>query len=179
MDIRDFQAKWRDAQLKERSASQEHFIDLCRVFGMPTPAEADKTVSFYTFEKGAGKSAGGKGFADVWWRGRFGWEYKGTKADLAAAYQQLLQYREDLENPPLLVVCDLQRFRGAYQLHRHGQARACLHRRRARPARDAGHPAGGVQRSRAAATRAHRRSRYRGSRGALRRAGRRPAPARG
>src|SRR2546422_2277273 len=25
-------------------------------------------------------------------------------------YQQLLQYREDLENPPLLVVCDLDRF---------------------------------------------------------------------
>ena len=27
-----------------------------------------------------------------------------------AAYQQLLQYREALENPPLLVVCDLNRF---------------------------------------------------------------------
>jgi hypothetical protein len=24
------------------------------------------------------------------------------------AYQQLLRYREDLENPPLLVVCDCQ-----------------------------------------------------------------------
>src|SRR5439155_2026192 len=89
---------------------QEHFIDLCRVLGMPTPAEADKTGSFYTFEKGAAKSAGGQGFADVWWQGKFGWEYKGHRADLAAAYQQLLQYREDLENPPLLVVCDLDRF---------------------------------------------------------------------
>ncbi len=38
------------------------------------------------------------------------WEYKGQRADLVTAYRQLLQYREDLENPPLLVVCDLDRF---------------------------------------------------------------------
>jgi hypothetical protein len=63
---------------------------------MPTPAEADKTGAFYTFEKGATKTAGGQGFADVWWEGRFAWEYKGHRADLKAAYQQLLQYREDL-----------------------------------------------------------------------------------
>src|SRR6266568_2948137 len=43
-------------------------------------------------------------------RGHFAWEYKGKKKDLEAAYQQLLRYREDLENPPLLVVCDLDRF---------------------------------------------------------------------
>ncbi|HUG13963.1 MAG TPA: DNA methyltransferase [Thermomicrobiales bacterium] len=110
MNIHDFQAKWRGSTLKERSAAQEHFIDLCRVLGMPTPVEADKTGSFYTFEKGAAKSAGGQGFADVWWRGRFGWEYKGPRADLNGAYQQLLQYRKDLDNPPLLVVCDLHRF---------------------------------------------------------------------
>src|SRR4029078_3352306 len=52
----------------------------------------------------------GTGGGVVGMRARFGWEYKGKKKDLAAAYQQLLQYREDLENPPLLVVCDLQRF---------------------------------------------------------------------
>ena len=40
-------------------------------------------------------------------RGRFGWEYKGAHADLAAAYGQLLDYREDLENPPALVVSDM------------------------------------------------------------------------
>ena len=43
-------------------------------------------------------------------RGHFGWEYKGKHKDLAAAYGQLLLYREALENPPLLVVCDLDRF---------------------------------------------------------------------
>jgi hypothetical protein len=36
-------------------------------------------------------------------------EYKGKGKDLAVG-QQLLQYRENLENPPLLVVCDLQTF---------------------------------------------------------------------
>jgi hypothetical protein len=46
----------------------------------------------------------------VWKRGFFGWKYKGKKKDLAKAYDQLLQYREALENPPLLVVCDLARF---------------------------------------------------------------------
>lgn len=56
------------------------------------------------------KTLGGEGFADVWMRGYFAWEYKGKHKDLVAAYQQLLQYREDLENPPLLVVCDLDRF---------------------------------------------------------------------
>ena len=43
-------------------------------------------------------------------RNHFGWEYKGKHKDLVAAYQQLLLYREDLDNPPLLVVCDMDRF---------------------------------------------------------------------
>ena len=51
-----------------------------------------------------------KGFADVWYKDHFGWEYKGKHKDLAKAYQQLLQYREALANPPLLIVCDLNRF---------------------------------------------------------------------
>jgi hypothetical protein len=44
----------------------------------------------------------------VWKKGHFAWEYKGPKANLEKAYQQLQQYRESLENPPLLVVSDLQ-----------------------------------------------------------------------
>jgi type II restriction/modification system DNA methylase subunit YeeA len=46
----------------------------------------------------------------VWKRKHFAWEYKGKKKNLTNAYNQLLQYREALENPPLLVVCDLNRF---------------------------------------------------------------------
>ncbi len=106
----EFAKKWDGNTRTERAASQEHFIDLCRMLGVPTPNEADPTGDEYAFEKGAEKTAGGDGFADVWKRGHFAWEYKGKHKDLKAAYQQLLQYREALENPPLLVVCDLDRF---------------------------------------------------------------------
>jgi len=106
----EFAKKWDGNTRTERAASQEHFIDLCRMLGVPTPNEADPTGDEYAFEKGAGKTAGGDGFADVWKRGHFAWEYKGKHKDLKAAYQQLLQYREALENPPLLVVSDLDRF---------------------------------------------------------------------
>ncbi len=105
-----FQHKWRNITLTERSASQSHFNDLCHLLGVPTPTDADPAGHFYTFERGAEKSGGGKGWADVWFRGHFAWEYKGHHANLKKAYDQLLQYREDLENPPLLVVCDLDRF---------------------------------------------------------------------
>jgi hypothetical protein len=47
----------------------------------------------------------------VWKRGHFGWEYKGKRKDLNAAFAQLQQYALALEHPPLLVVCDLDRFR--------------------------------------------------------------------
>ena len=60
--------------------------------------------------EGRREDGGGDGFADVWKRGHFAWEYKGKHKNLTAAYHQLLEYREDLENPPLLVVCDLDRF---------------------------------------------------------------------
>ena len=109
MTIPEFIAKWRKVELKERSAAQEHFIDLCNVFEHPTPAAADPTGKNFCFEKGAAKHDGGDGFADVWKRGFFGIEYKGKHKDLAAAYDQLLRYRNALENPPLLVVCDLDR----------------------------------------------------------------------
>ena len=47
-----FVAKWSRVQLPERAASQEHFIDLCRMLGQPTPAEHDADGSEYAFEKG-------------------------------------------------------------------------------------------------------------------------------
>jgi hypothetical protein len=106
----EFVKKWRGSTRTERAASQEHFIDLCRMVEAKTPNEADPTGAFYAFEKGAVKTGGGDGFADVWRKGYFAWEYKGKRKDLDAAYKQLLLYREALENPPLLVVCDLNRF---------------------------------------------------------------------
>ena len=106
-----FIAKWRASELKESSASQEHFIDLCRLLGEPTPAEADPAGERYCFERGARKDTGGDGWADVWKRGCFAWEYKGRRADLDAAFNQLRQYALALENPPLLIVSDMARFR--------------------------------------------------------------------
>ena len=106
----EFANKWGNVQLGESAASQSHFNDLCRMIGVQTPVEADPKGEWFTFEKGLDKSTGGKGFADVWRRDCFGWEYKGPDKDLSAAYQQLQLYREALGNPPLLVVCDLNTF---------------------------------------------------------------------
>ena len=102
-----FIKKWSAADLKERSAAQEHFLDLCRLVGHPTPAEADPAGDNFCFERGATKTGGGNGWADVWKRGAFGWEYKGKGKDLNAAFAQLQRYAIALENPPLLVVSDL------------------------------------------------------------------------
>jgi hypothetical protein len=110
MTPQQFIAKWRRANLSERSACHQHFLDLCDVLDQPKPAAADPQGTHYTFERGVTKTDGTHGWADVWMRGHFGWEYKGKHKNLAHAYQQLLRYREDLENPPLLVVCDLDRF---------------------------------------------------------------------
>ncbi|MBC7835019.1 MAG: class I SAM-dependent DNA methyltransferase, partial [Phycisphaerales bacterium] len=124
-----FVAKWSRADLPERAASQEHFIDLCRLLGQPTPAEHDATGAEYAFEKGVevsgpapsrrqnpgtavpGSAVSSRGFADVWWKNKFGWEYKRKDKykTLDDAYRQLLQYREALESPPLLIVSDIAR----------------------------------------------------------------------
>ena len=106
-----FITKWRTAELKERSAAQEHFIDLCRLLDEPTPAEADSTGDWYCFERGARKDTGADGWADVWKRHHFAWEYKSQHANLDAAFNQLRQYALALENPPLLIVSDMARFR--------------------------------------------------------------------
>ena len=60
-----FIAKWRASELKESSAAHEHFIDLCRMLGEPTPAEADPTGESYCFERGARKDTGGDGW-ETW-----------------------------------------------------------------------------------------------------------------
>lgn len=108
---------------KESSAYQSHFDDLCRFLNLPTPLEADPAGEFFCFQKRVVKDAelfdleipdanepGERGFADVWKKGCFAWEYKGRKKNLDEAYKQLLRYRESLQNPPLLVVCDFDRY---------------------------------------------------------------------
>ena len=104
-----FIKKWTAAGLSERSAAQQHFLDLCALLGEPTPAEADPEGDTYTFEKGGTTAIGGHGWADVWKKGAFAWEYKGPGKDLNAAYLQLKKYADMLENPPLLITSDTKR----------------------------------------------------------------------
>ena len=104
-----FVQKWAASRGAERATAQEHFIDLCRLLNEKTPNEADPSGDFYAFEKGA-KTLDGDGFADVWLKAHFAWEYKGKHKNLQAAYKQVQTYREALGNPPLLVVSDMEQF---------------------------------------------------------------------
>ncbi len=121
----EFTAKWGRSRAKETASYQEHFTDLCRLLGQKTPIEADPSgEDFFCFQKRVIKDLelfalhetleeadpSERGFADVWKKGCFAWEYKGRKKNLDAAYKQLLRYREALLNPPLLAVCDFDRY---------------------------------------------------------------------
>jgi hypothetical protein len=124
MTAAEFKKKWSRYQGKESAAYQKHFIDLCRLLGQPTPVEADPSGNdFFCFQKRVVKGAEflnlehpdcgdptERGFADVWRKDCFGWEYKGKKKSLDIAYKQLQRYREALYNPPLLIVCDFDRY---------------------------------------------------------------------
>src|SRR5713101_6222609 len=61
----EFIKKWKPVALTERSAAHTHFLDLCKLFEHDDPVSADPTGEWFTFEKGATKTGGGEGFADV------------------------------------------------------------------------------------------------------------------
>ena len=70
----------------------------------------------YQYERGLTKTgSASQGWADVWKRGCFAWEYKQPKADLGAALRQLMIYTLSLDSPPLLVVSDRKRI----EIHTH------------------------------------------------------------
>lgn len=106
-----FIKKWRKSDLGERQTAQEHFLDICSLIGHPSPAHEDPSGEFFAFEKGANKLGGGKGFADVWKKGYFAWEYKRKNGDLDEALLQLMRYAPALSSPPLHIVCDIERLR--------------------------------------------------------------------
>ncbi len=105
-----FIAHWQHNNITERAGAQQHFNDLCEVLGMEKPRDAEN----YSFERGV-KVIGGQGWADVWKRGCFAWEYKAPNKDLNAALKQLMTYALPLESPPLLVVSDLR----TIEIHTH------------------------------------------------------------
>jgi len=81
--------KLRAADLTERAAAQSHFRDVCDLLVEPAPSDTDPKGEWYAFEKGATKTTGGEGWADVWKRVCFGGEYKSKGKDLKAAFAQL------------------------------------------------------------------------------------------
>ena len=89
----EFVAKWSRLQQKETALYASHFDDVCRLVGHATPTEHaaahDPTGAIFSFQTSTVKRGGQKGFADVYFRDHFIWEYKGPHADLARAYQQL------------------------------------------------------------------------------------------
>jgi type II restriction/modification system DNA methylase subunit YeeA len=102
-----FVAKWSQIQQKETAVPHSHFNDVCHLVGHQTPLAYDPAGDTFSFETQAAKPDGAKGFADVFYREKFIWEYKGPHQDLDKAYQQLQLYREALENPPLLITSDI------------------------------------------------------------------------
>jgi len=107
---KDFVAKWENPanlELNESQMAQTHFNDICALVDHPDPiAFGDNEI--FSFEFANIKPDGRKGRADVFYRARFIWEYKGFHANLDKAYQQLLFYKDDLGNPPLLITCDIR-----------------------------------------------------------------------
>ncbi len=131
----DFVKRWAGRELTERAIAQSHFIDLCRLLGVPAPTDNAVSDSDYGFEARTDVSASGLyatrfhegkpiyqvstgpggGFVDVWKKGNFCWEYKrpGKHANFAAALMQVKAYKDSLGNPPLLIVSDVDR----YEIH--------------------------------------------------------------
>ena len=107
----EFISKWKDNKLSERAGAQAHFLDLCELLGVEKPSDPDN----YCFERGAKRTGAGRGWADVWKRHNFAWEYKAPGANLDAALKQLMTYALALDNPPLLVVSDRLRI----EIHTH------------------------------------------------------------
>jgi type II restriction/modification system DNA methylase subunit YeeA len=110
-----FIAKWGTGgpghSLNERQGAQQHFIELCALLGVASPTGGDD----YLFEKGTLALGYKRGFADVFKRGAFAWEYKAPGRPLDAALSQLMRYALALDNPPLLVVSDRLRI----EIHTH------------------------------------------------------------
>ena len=114
-EAQQFILHWAAVELNERAVAQSHFIALCKLLGLSSPVEADPKGQFFRFEKPLTKAGGKAGFADVWYKDRFAIEYKtkGKYATLREAYLQLLLYKDDLDNPPILIACDLAH----YEIH--------------------------------------------------------------
>lgn len=80
MQAQAFIAKWGPGgsahELNERQGAQAHFIDLCRLLGVPEPGDPERYCSERDVKQTGGAGLRTDGWADVWLRGHFAWEYK-------------------------------------------------------------------------------------------------------
>ena len=88
-----FIAKWglggSGFALNERQGAQQHFLELCDVLGVASPTGVNDGVADYLFEKQTLILGEKRGFADVFKRHAFAWEYKAPGYSLDAALNQL------------------------------------------------------------------------------------------
>ena len=63
---------------------------MCRLLDIEDPIIANGKGEWYAFEKGASKTSGGEGWADVWRNDCFAWEYNGKRANLDKAFDPFL-----------------------------------------------------------------------------------------
>ena len=109
-EIRDrarrFVKTWADAH-DEASHAKPFWIDFFEAFGV-----SDRRVA--TFEYAVQKFHGGRGRADLFWRGMLLVEQKSRGKDLDEAFAQAQEYLEGIAQrdlPRLVIVCDFVRFR--------------------------------------------------------------------
>lgn len=88
--------------LNERQGAQQHFLELCNVIGVEPPTGVNDGVTDYLFEKQTLMLGERRGYADVFKRNVFAWEYKAPGKSLDGALSQLMRYAMALGNPPLL-----------------------------------------------------------------------------
>jgi hypothetical protein len=105
MTPEEFITTWTKNDLTERAGAQAFIEDLCELLGLEKPRDSET----FCYEKGAVKDSGRRGWADVWKKDHFAWENKKPRSDLKRALAQLREYSGNLENPPLLIVCDRER----------------------------------------------------------------------
>ena len=110
MKAQVFVNKWANTVLNETQVAHAHFLDVCRLVGVEMPGGDGLTAEgdIFIFEQPV-KKGSGRGRADVYYEGRFAVEYKTPDKykDLQAAFEQLTKYKDDLSNPPLLIVTDI------------------------------------------------------------------------
>ena len=109
LTVQNFVEKWTNVDLGERQSYQQHFLDVCKLFGSDEPMGTTAKGLEFIFERATREKEGKQGFADVYFENHFAIEYKAPNKykTLDEAYQQLQKYREPLKNPPLLIVTDI------------------------------------------------------------------------